>query len=199
MKKLKKSYINNLFPTFFNQKKMEKKEVTSKSKIVHEELWDYITKMIMGIYSSFAWSMACQKKINVMGLQVASTTLLSLITKHLNELYIHLIKRDDKEITDIFDEFSKKTGHSHICLLEKVMNGMLKCLSSIRIKKLNIKQLDDAEKTYKNYMSSLIIEMGSFRDSMIDILNKSILHECKKSDITKEDPSKPLFTFELQE
>ena len=181
---------------------MEKKEVISKKlklKIVHEELWDYIAKMTMGIYSSFAWSMACQKQIDIMGHVDASTTLLNLVAKHLNELYIHLIKRDDKEITDIFDEFSKKTGHSHICLLEKVMNGMLKCLSSIRIKKLNIKQLDDAEKTYKNYMTSLIVEISSFRDSMIDILGKSISHECKKSDITKENPREPLFTLKLQE
>lgn len=155
-----------------------------------ELIVDFCHETIIGHESAFYKVFAIKEKSPAILTSIQITGLIASATvTYLNNIYVSLITQNDPTtITEKFESMCKINNHSAICLLNIICTMITNLHLNFDREKLDTK-------TYDTYMMTVKKQLENTFASTIEILNKSISHQCGGIDIRTCDPTKLMFSI----
>lgn len=111
------------------------------------------------------------------------------LVSYLNNIYLSLIKQNDKVIVQKFSDFKSFCNHSEICLLHIIKMICSEFVSVFDFNKLNYKN-------YETFVKTCCEQILSIEIVACQMLCETLTHKCKGIDISTCDPDEKLFFIE---
>lgn len=111
--------------------------------------------------------------------------------QYFNRAYRSLILRDDEFLNDAFDKMRSHLGHSHICLLNTLVNVILSTHQAVPRDNLDTTSLDSYTHSVHDHLTRIL-------EQSAEKIRRHVSHDCTGDDIATCDPDEVLFSLEIR-